>query len=84
MSSNSSDSGLIRLKESLPSDVAGKMITKNKNTETLKFRMEIINPNGSKTIDSHTKKSTTIFYISTFSLTHTYIYVTCIHTITNK
>jgi hypothetical protein len=52
MSSNSSDSGLIRLKESLPSDVAGKMITKNKNTETLKFRMEIINPNGSKTIDS--------------------------------
>jgi hypothetical protein len=52
MSSNSSDSGLIRLKESLPSDVAGKMITKNKNTETLKFRMEVINPNGSKTIDS--------------------------------
>jgi len=49
---NSNESGLVRLKEQLPTDVAGTVVSKNRNLETLKFRMEVINPNGSKTIDA--------------------------------
>ena len=53
--SKSGDSGLVRIKEAMPSDVAGTIVDLAndlaRNHETLKFRMEVINPNGARVSD---------------------------------
>ena len=55
---NPKDTAKISLKEKLPTRVADMVVNKRKlsqlpeSQETLKFRMEIINPNGSKVLNS--------------------------------
>jgi hypothetical protein len=57
-SSQQKDRAKISLKEKMPSQVAEMIVDKRRlselpqSQETLKFRMEIINPNGSKVLDS--------------------------------